>query len=245
MEQPPIVSREEWLAARLDLLAREKEITRARDEVNAARRALPRVEITKDYTFTGPAGPVALGDLFEGRRQLIVYHFMWRFDLGQGCPTCSFVIDSVGDLAHLHACDTTLALVSRAPIEDIEPFRQRMGWSMPWYSSYGGDFNYDFHVTADDSRGQVEYNYKDKPTLEREGIGFWVVNGQDGAGASVFLRDGERIFHTYSTFGRGTDLLIGTYNYLDLTPLGRQRMAYEFPYHDQYGEPVGAHHEHG
>ena len=160
MNIPQVVSAEEWRAARMDLLAREKEVTRAKDAVDAARRELPVTEVTKDYTFTGPAGPVGLAGLFGGRRQLITYHFMWRHEQSgfpgedQGCPTCSFVADSIGDLSHLHACDTTLVLVSRAPIANIERFRKRMGWSVPWYSSYGSDFNYDFHVSFDEDKAR-------------------------------------------------------------------------------------------
>jgi predicted dithiol-disulfide oxidoreductase (DUF899 family) len=141
MDNPRVVAPEEWLAARMDLLAREKEATRAKDAVEAARRALPMTEVTKDYTFTGPGGSASLADLFDGRRQLITYHFMWRHaESGfpgedQGCPTCSFLVDSIGDLSHLHACDTTLVLVSRAPIASIERFQKRMGWQEPWYSS--------------------------------------------------------------------------------------------------------------
>src|SRR5215472_7636972 len=173
MDTPLVVAPEEWLAARKDLLAREKGVTRAKDAADAARRQLPVTEVTKDYTFTGPAGQVSLAGLFAGRGQLITYHFMWRHaESGipgedQGCPTCSFLADSIGDLSHLHACDTTLALVSRAPIASIELFRKRMGWNLPWYSSAGSDFNYDYHVSFDESRVPLEYNYKDKETLKR------------------------------------------------------------------------------
>jgi predicted dithiol-disulfide oxidoreductase (DUF899 family) len=171
MDVPHVVSGEEWRAARKDLLAREKEVTRAKDAVDAARRQLPVTEVTKDYTFTGPAGQVGLPGLFDGRRQLISYYFMWRHEQSgfpgedQGGPTCSFLADSIGDVSHLHACDTTLVLVSRAPIASIERFRQRMGWQVPWYSSDGSDFNYDFHVSFDEAKAPLEYNYKDKETL--------------------------------------------------------------------------------
>jgi predicted dithiol-disulfide oxidoreductase (DUF899 family) len=233
VELPDVVSREDWLAARLELLAREKEATRARDDLNAARRGLPMVEIDKEYAFRGPEGKARLVELFASRTQLIVYHFMWLQESDQGCPSCSFLVDGIGELAHLHACDTSLVLVSRAPIESIELFRCRMGWTVPWYSSCGSDFNYDFNVTADDTRAAVSYNYKDRATLERDGIGHWGRNGQDGPGASVFLREGERVFHTYSAFGRGLDPLLGTYTLLDLTPLGRQRYVNEFPHRDR------------
>jgi predicted dithiol-disulfide oxidoreductase (DUF899 family) len=160
MDIPNVVSPEQWRAARTDLLAREKEVTKAKDAVDAARRELPVTEVSKDYTFTGPAGPVSLPGLFGGRRQLITYHFMWRHEQSgfpgedQGCPTCSFLADSIGDLSHLHACDTTLVLVSRAPIARIERFSKRMGWPVPWYSSYGSDFNYDFHASFDEAKAR-------------------------------------------------------------------------------------------
>jgi predicted dithiol-disulfide oxidoreductase (DUF899 family) len=240
MDISQVVSYEEWLAARKELLAREKEATRAKDAVDGARQALPMTELTKDYTFAGPAGQVSLSELFDGRRQLITYHFMWRHaESGfpgedQGCPTCSFLADSIGNQSHLHACDTTLALVSRAPIESIERFRKRMGWQLPWYSSAGSDFNYDFHVSFDEARTPLEYNYKDKETLEREAP--YIRSGADGPGVSVFLRDGDRVFHTYSAYERGLDSLLGTYRWLELTPLGRQRHVIEFPHHDTYDQ---------
>ena len=236
MDIPQLVSQEQWLAARRDLLVKEKEVTRAEDAVDAARRALPVTEVTKTYTFTGPEGQASLTDLFDGRRQLITYHFMWRHEQSgfpgedQGCPTCSFLVDSIGDLSHLHACDTTLVLVSRAPIASIERFRKRMGWQVPWYSSADGDFNYDFHVSFDESKAPLEYNYKDKETLEREAP--YIRSGADGPGVSVFLREGDRVFHTYSAYERGLDILLGTYRWLELTPLGRQRHVTQFPYHD-------------
>jgi len=240
MDIPQVVSQEEWLAARRDLLAKEKEVTRAEDAVDAARRALPRTEVTKTYTFTGPEGQASLAGLFDGRHQLITYHFMWRHaDSGfpgedQGCPTCSFLVDSIGDLSHLHGCDTTLVLVSRAPIASIGRFKQRMGWTVPWYSSYGGDFNYDFHASFDEAITPLEYDYMDKETLGRKAP--YIRSGTDGPGASVFLREGDRVFHTYSAYARGLDPLLGTYRWLDLTPLGRQRHVTEFPYHDTYGQ---------
>ncbi|GHO59492.1 DUF899 domain-containing protein [Ktedonobacter robiniae] len=195
MNYPPIVSRDEWLTARQELLTREKEATRALDKLNAERRRLPMVKVEKEYLFEGPDGKASLLDLFEGRRQLIVYHFMFGPDWDEGCKGCSFLIDNVGHLAHLHARDTSLVVVSRAPLAKIEPFKKRMGWTLPWVSSYGSNFNYDFHATEED--GEV-------------------------SATSVFLRVDENIFHTYSTFDRGNELLLGTYKYLDLTPLGRQ-----------------------
>jgi len=149
MDDPPVLSQQEWLAARKKLLAKEKEFTRHRYALNADRRRLPMTEIGKDYLFEGRDGQASLLELFEGRGQLLTYHFMFDPDWDEGCPTCSFLTDNIGHLAHLHARDTTLALVSRAPLAKIEPFRQRMGWTIPWYSSFGSDFNYDFHVTLD------------------------------------------------------------------------------------------------
>jgi predicted dithiol-disulfide oxidoreductase (DUF899 family) len=231
MNYPKVVSRGQWLVARKALLAQEKEVTHQRDALNAARRRLPMVKIEKEYVFEGPQGPTSLLNLFEGRRQLIVYHFMFEpgdappgksgepYD--EGCSGCSFIVDNIGHLSHLHARNTTLVLVSRAPLGKIEPFKARMGWKVPWYSSFGSEFNYDFHVTTDESMAPVEYNYQDKATLERKGETYHLSGEQSGV--SVFLRDDEdRVFHTYSTYGRGLDILDGTYNWLDLTPFGRQ-----------------------
>jgi predicted dithiol-disulfide oxidoreductase (DUF899 family) len=218
---PQVVSRDEWLAARTRLLAKEKELTRARDELNAERRRLPMVEIDKEYIFEGAHGKASLLDLFEGRDQLVVYHFMWLWDEDQGCPSCSFLVDNIGHLAHLHARNTSLAVVSRAPLSTSEPFRARMGWTVPWYSSYGSDFNYDFHVTIDPSVAPVEYNYRDQAELERSNPA-WIGWSGEQPGMSAFLRHGDRVFHTYSSYARGGDLLLGTYNWLDLTARGRQ-----------------------
>jgi predicted dithiol-disulfide oxidoreductase (DUF899 family) len=243
MTLPRLVSRDEWLAARLELLAQEKEAMRAQDAVTARRSELPMVRIDKEYTFEGSAGKARLVDLFEGRRQLIVYHFMWNPSWADGCPSCSFAIDNVGRLEHLHASDTTFVLVSRAPLAKIEKFQARMGWTVPWYSSAETDFNYDFHVTNDESVAPVEYNYKDKATLEREGLAY-VLDG-DGQALSVFLRERDAVFHIYSTYGRGAEVMLSTYHYLDLTPLGRQRYVNEFPYHDTYNAGAGhSHHVH-
>jgi predicted dithiol-disulfide oxidoreductase (DUF899 family) len=217
---PQVVARHEWLAARKELLAQEKALSQARDAVNAARRRLPMVRIEKDYVFEGAHGLSRLPDLFEGRRQLIIYHFMFDPAWKEGCPSCSLLVDNVGHLAHLHARNTSLALVSRAPLTTIEPFRRRMGWSVPWYSSFGSDFNHDFHVTLDDSVAPVEYNYAGKDELERKGESYFTQG--ESHGVSAFLREGDEIFHTYSTYARGADLLVGTYNYLDLTACGRQ-----------------------
>jgi predicted dithiol-disulfide oxidoreductase (DUF899 family) len=240
LEHPRVVSRAEWLAARKALLAKEREATHARDALNAERRTLPMVEIEKAYAFEGPAGQMSLLDLFEGRRQLMIYHFMFHRDRGEGCPGCSHLADNIPHLAHLDARDTTLALVSRARLAEIEPFKQRMEWSIPWYGSFGSDFNYDFHATTDEAVAPVEYNYRDKAALERLGQTYHVKGEQPGL--SVFLRDGDRVFHTYSTYGRGAEVMLSTYHYLDLTPLGRQRYIDEFPHRDRYRDTASLAH---
>ena len=219
MNLPQVVSRDEWLTARKELLAKEKEATRARDALRAERQALPMVEIEKEYTFEGPEGPATLLDLFEGRRQLIVQHFMFDPSWDDGCPSCTYALDDFGHLPHLHEKDTSFAVVSRAPLTKIESYKQRRGWRVPWYSSFGSDFNYDFHATLDESVAPVQYNYRDRSELQEVGTP-WYEGEQPGF--SVFLRDGDRVFHTYSTFARGVELLVSTVQHLDLTPLGRQ-----------------------
>src|ERR1700680_2261118 len=168
MDDPQIVPRDAWLAARRQLLGKEKEFTRQPDGLNAERRRLPMTEIDKEYVFEGRGGKPSLPDLFEDRGQLLIYHFMFAPDWEEGCKSCSFLADNIGHLAPLHARDTTLALVSRAPLAKIEPFRQRMGWTVPWYSSFGSDFNYDFHVTLDQAVAPVEYNYRNLAALGPE-----------------------------------------------------------------------------
>ena len=217
MTLPEVVSADEWRAARIELLAKEKEFTRARDALAAGRRRLPMTEITKDYRFTGPAGEVGLPDLFEGRRQLLVYHFMFEPDWDEGCPSCSYIADNIGHPSHLNARDTSLALVSRAPYQKLAAYRQRMGWDLPWYSSAGTEFNDDFEVTIDPARGRTEYNFRDRSHDEG-----WVGWSGEMPGVSAFLRDGDRILRTYSSYERGLDVLLGTYHWLDLTVLGRQ-----------------------
>ena len=246
MTLPPIVSRDAWLKARLSLLEREKAFTHAYDALNEQRRSLPMVAIDKDYVFEGPTGRLSLADLFEGRQQLIVYHFMFHRDRGEGCPGCSFFADNLGHLSHLHARDTSFALISRAPLEEVAPFKARMGWSVPWYSSFGSDFNYDFHATTDAAVAPVEYNYRDQATLEKLGHTYHIEGEQPGL--SVFLRDGDRVYHTYSTYGRGLDFALGLHNLLDLTPFGRGEGWGGMPdlfglgkdwvrYHDRYESP--------
>ncbi|NEB34716.1 DUF899 domain-containing protein [Streptomyces sp. SID14446] len=228
MTLPEIVSREEWRAAREELLVREKAATRARDALNAARRGLPMVEIDKEYVFESGDGKATLLDLFRGRDQLVVQHFMFAPDWDAGCRSCSGFLDQIGHLAHLRARGTEFAVVSRAPYTKILPFKARMGWTVPWYSSYDSDFNYDFQV----SFGGGE-------PFERPGV-------------SCFLRDRDHVFHTYSTYERGLDGLGSTTSLLDLTALGR-REEWEEPrgrasalgapagserirYHDEYDD---------
>src|SRR5262249_44112106 len=230
----PVVSRNEWLQARLRLLEHEKELTRQHDEVARQRRELPSVRIGREYRFEGPNGVETLGDLFRGRSQLLVYHFMFGPEWSEGCPSCSFVSDHFdGQLVHLEHRDVSFTAVSHAPWSKIERFKKRMGWRFPWVSSSGGDFNFDFHVSATDEEkrtGRQHYNFQDAGfTLEeREGI-------------SVFHRDASgAIFHTYSSYERGVEQLMGTYHSLDLVPKGRDedRLAFKMAWvrhHDRYG----------
>ena len=211
----PVVSREEWLRARLALLAREKEHTRQRDKLSRARRELPWVLIDKDYRFAGPRGTESLADLFRGRSQLVVYHFMFGPDWKEGCPSCSFVSDSLdGAVVHLEHRDVTLTMVSRAPFPRIRAFKERMGWRFPWVSSHGSDFNSDFHVAPSDegrATGRTSYNYQ-----PHDGV------MEEMHGVSVFHRDAQdRIYHTYSTYARGAETLVSAYAVLDLVPKGR------------------------
>jgi predicted dithiol-disulfide oxidoreductase (DUF899 family) len=224
MSLPPVVSRDEWLAARKDLLAQEKESTRLRDAINAQRRRLPMVRIEKDYVFESRDGKATLLDLFEGRSQLYVHHFMWRDDMDAGCPSCTAAADmsfTPAILAQLHEHDVSLAAIARAPLAKLLRHSEGRDWSFPFYSSYGTTFNHDFHVTLDDSVTPVEYNFRDKAELSEKGLGDDMLKG-DWPGNSIFLRDGDSVFHTYSAYARGLDQLALPYNFLDLTPYGRQ-----------------------
>jgi predicted dithiol-disulfide oxidoreductase (DUF899 family) len=232
MTHPTVVSPAEWLAARKELQVKEQELGQMREAVNAARKELPMVKIEKDYVFEGPDGKVRLEDIFEGRPQLIIYHFMFDPSWDEGCKHCSLLVDNIGHLSHLHARDTTLALVSRAPWPRIEAYKARMGWPVPWYSSYGSDFNYDFHVTQDESVAPVEYDFKDKAELEAAGDGY-LTRGEQ-AGLSVFLRENGAIYHTYSSYD-GEYVLYGTFNYLDLTPGEGEGDRSWLRRHDEYG----------
>jgi predicted dithiol-disulfide oxidoreductase (DUF899 family) len=225
MSLPKVTSQAEWLEARRALLVEEKAFTRARDALSTKRRELPMVKVDKAYEFDGPLGTVELADLFGGSRQLIVQHFMFDPSWDDGCPSCSAAADEMSDglLSHLHARSTTFAAVSRAPLARIDDYRSRRGWTFPWYSSAGSDFNYDFHVTIDESVAPMEINYRSRRELEAKGDSA-VESPQpfELPGISCFLRDGDSVFHTNSTFARGTEMLGGAYTFLDLTALGRQ-----------------------
>jgi predicted dithiol-disulfide oxidoreductase (DUF899 family) len=231
-----VVSRDEWLAARVGLLKKEKELTRLRDEQARLRRELPCVKVEKEYGFDGPHGRVTLADLFGGRGQLVVYHFMFGPDWAEGCPSCSFVADHLnGMLPHLAARDVALAAVSRAPLAKIAAFRERMGWRFPWVSSSGTDFNADYRVSftkEELARGKVRYNFGEQefPSAEAPGV-------------SVFVKAGGDVFHTYSAYARGVEPLVGTYTVLDLVPKGRDEAGLGFSmawvrHHDRYGTDV-------
>jgi predicted dithiol-disulfide oxidoreductase (DUF899 family) len=224
MSLPRVVGTDEWLAARRELLSEEKAMTRARDALSTKRRQLPMVRVDKEYVFDGPTGSARLLDLFEGRRQLIVQHFMFDPAWDEGCPACSGAADetSPGLIEHLHARDTTFVVVSRAPLDKIERYRHARGWSFPWYSSYGSDFNYDFHVTIDASVAPVMWNYRSIEELRQVGMGWLGEGSSEQPGYSMFLRDVDTVFHTYSMYARGTEMLGGAYYFLDMTALGRQ-----------------------
>jgi len=210
MNLPPVVSEEEWQAAREALLVKEKQATRARDALATERRRRPIVRIEEDYVFDGPEGKATLLDLFDGRRQLLFYHFMFGPNQDAGCDGCSMFVDQIGHLAHLHARDTSFALVSRAPIAKIEAYTKRMGWTIPWFSSFESEFNVDFGVGPETPQPDV---YQDGETF----------------GLSVFLREGGSVFRTYFTTARGVEALGSVWTFLDLTPLGRQETWEDSP----------------
>jgi predicted dithiol-disulfide oxidoreductase (DUF899 family) len=236
MTDHAVVSPEKWVAARKELLRKEKEFTRLRDELSRQRRELPWEKVEKPYVFDGPGGKVTLADLFAGKRQLIAYHFMFGPGWEQGCPSCSFIADHFeGSAVHLAHRDVTLLAVSRAPLPQIAAFKKRMGWRFKWVSSHGNDFNRDYHVsfTKDElATGNVDYNYELQP-----------FPAEEAPGVSVFSKDGTTgdVFHTYSSYARGVDILVGAYNYLDLVPKGRDEGALAFTmawvrHHDRYGD---------
>lgn len=230
-----VVSQSEWLERRKELLKEEKELTRRRDELSEKRRELPWVKVAKNYVFDGADGPVALADLFDGRSQLLIYHFMFAPEWSQGCKSCSFVADNFNpSIIHLQHRDTTLAVVSRAPIDKVQAFRQRMGWDFNWVSSYHNDFNKDYGVYFTDEErnsGLAIYNYVSGP---------YPIS--DLPGMSVFARDDAgNVFHTYSTYARGLDIFLNTYNLLDITPKGRDEAGMTnmdwLRHHDRYDDP--------
>jgi predicted dithiol-disulfide oxidoreductase (DUF899 family) len=244
IENAKIVSRAEWLLARKELLAKEKELTRQRDELARQRCQLPWVKVEKTYVFDGPNGKETLADLFDGRSQLIVKHFMFGPGWKDGCVGCSFEVDHIdGALVHLANHDVTYVAVSRAPLAELEAFKKRMGWHFKWVSSFGNDFNYDYHVsfTKDEmAKSRAYYNYEVRD-----------IYVEEMSGRSIFCKDATgNVFHTYSTYGRGAEELLGTYVYLDLTPKGRNEtgpnhtLADWVRHHDKYGaggyvEPTG------
>jgi predicted dithiol-disulfide oxidoreductase (DUF899 family) len=233
MNQPKIVSPEEWLTARKALLAKEKELTRQRDELAEQRRTLPWVRVEKSYVFDGPSGKQSLGDLFAGRSQLVVYHFMMGPGWQEGCPSCSLVSDHLdASVVHLAARDVSLAVVSRAPYAEIAPFQQRMGWRFHWVSSHDSDFNRDYHVSfskEEVAAGGFYYNYAM--------TGF---PAEEAPGTSVFTKDASgAIFHTYSEYARGGEPSLGVYHFLDMVPKGRAEDGLPWPmawvrHHDRY-----------
>jgi predicted dithiol-disulfide oxidoreductase (DUF899 family) len=225
---PPIVSRDQWLVQRKQLLAHEKELTQQYDSTNAERRRLPMVKIEKDYIFESPNGKRNLKALFEGRRQLIVYHFMFDPAWDKGCSGCTGYIDGLGDLSLLSKHDTTFAVISRAPLAKLEAYKAQKGWTIPWFSSFGSDFNYDFHVTLDPKVTPAEYNYRSKEEMAAA-KGHPVKMEGEEHGISVFFRLDDDIFHTCSVYARGTESLDDAYRLLDLTPYGRQQKFEDSP----------------
>ena len=226
-----IVSKPDWTAARLELLEKEKAFTKARDALSAERRALPWERVETNYLFDGERGPVSLADLFAGRGQLIVYHFMFGPDWGAGCKSCSFWADNYNPaVVHLNHRDTNLVAVSRAPLDRLLAYRERLGWSFEWVSSLKNSFNRDFAVSFPDATARADNNYN---------FGTIRFDGEEAPGISVFVKDGDAIFHTYSTYARGLDMLNGTYHLLDLVPKGRDEANLGFTMewvrrHDEY-----------
>jgi predicted dithiol-disulfide oxidoreductase (DUF899 family) len=233
LQQQKVVSHDEWVAARKEYLIKEKEFSRLRDELSRLRRELPMEKVEKAYVFDGPNGKETLADLFDGRGQLVVYHFMLGPGWKEGCPSCSLLADHFdGSTIHLAQRDVTFLVVSRAPLAEIETFQKRMGWKFMWVSSFGSDFNFDFQASAiPDAAGKSIYNYGESNLATEE-----------RPGASVFYKDAAwNIFHTYSTYARGLDILIGAYNVLDLTPKGRDEAGLKHGmawvrHHDRYGQ---------
>jgi predicted dithiol-disulfide oxidoreductase (DUF899 family) len=233
MDHPKVVSHSEWISARKEFLSKEKEFTRLRDELSRERRELPWEKVEKQYVFEGPKEKETLSDLFGGRNQLVVYHFMFGPGWKEGCPSCSFIADGFdGAVVHLAARDITLLAVSRATLPEIEAFKKRMGWRFKWVSSFGNEFNFDYQASysKDDlAKGEGYYNYEMSKSV-----------GEERPGASVFYKNASgEIFHTYSTYGRGLDIFIAAYHHIDLTPKGRGEAGLSHPmawvrHHDRY-----------
>jgi predicted dithiol-disulfide oxidoreductase (DUF899 family) len=245
-------TREEWLAARLDLLEAEKELTRRGDEVARRRQELPWVRVDKDYRFETDEGPASLADLFRGRSQLLIYHFMFGPDYTAGCPSCSALTDGFnGSAVHLANHDVTLCAVSRAPLPKLQEYKQRMGWSFPWASSFGGDFNVDFgvaHTKEQWAAGLVAYNFREddlrpatveeknsRDALSMSKVGTdWETYRREGPGMSAFALEDGTVFHTYSAYARGLDALWSMWQWLDRAPLGRNETGFWWRRHDEY-----------
>jgi len=245
---------EEWLAARLDLLAAEKDLTRRSDELARRRQELPWVRVGKEYLFDTDEGTASLADLFQGRSQLLIYHFMFGPDYAAGCPSCSAIADGFsGSVVHLANHDVTLCAVSRAPLAQLQVYKRRMGWSFPWASSFGSDFNYDFQAAATKEQwrsGAVEYNFSEidlRPSAGEESsidawsesiVGTdWETYRREGPGMSAFALEDGAVYHTYSAYSRGIDILWGMYQWLDRAPRGRNESGMWWRRHDEYGAP--------
>ncbi|MEO7414238.1 MAG: thioredoxin family protein [Opitutaceae bacterium] len=238
-KNPKVVSEDQWLTARRELLREEKALTKLHDRVAQRRRELPRVQMIKPYAFESPRGRVLLTDLFEGRSQLIVQHFMFGLGWEEGCKSCSFMMDHINPcVPHLNARDVSFAAISHAPLAELLTFKERMGWAVNWVSSHGSEFNFDFHVSFTEQEmagGLVDYNYTKRPFPHEE-----------APGISVFARDADgTVYHTYSTYGRGVEVVMATYNLLDLVPKGRDegRLDYDMGWirhHDRYDQPADA-----
>jgi predicted dithiol-disulfide oxidoreductase (DUF899 family) len=255
MTQHTTATREEWRTARLELLEAEKELTRRSDELARRRQELPWVRIDKEYRFETDEGSASLADLFQGRSQLLVYHFMFGEAYTAGCPSCSAIADGFdGSVVHLANHDVTLCAVSRAPIEKLQAYKRRMGWSFPWASSAGSDFNYDFHAAATEEQqrsGTLEYNFRTtdvRASLEAGKEGpladvaastgtDWATYTREAPGMSAFVLEDGVVYHTYSTYARGLDGLWGMYQWLDRAPLGRNETDFWWRRHDEYDRP--------
>ena len=225
---PAIVLRNEWLVERKKLLGHEKDLTEHYDRVNAERRRLPMVKIEKEYVFDGPNGKLSLKDLFEGRRQLIVYHFMFDPEWDKGCTGCTGLVDALGDLSLLKKRDTTFVVISRAPLAKLDAYKGEKKWGIAWFSSFGNNFNYDFHVTLDPKVAPAEYNYRNKDEMATAKGHAVLMEGEEH-GLSVFFQLEGEVFHTYSAYARGTESLTDTYRLFDMTPYGRQQDFEESP----------------